>query len=317
MNDFTDEEWDEISAACLRIAHAFGFGPSWRAPTIEGPAYVAEDGSDEGVTSFALAVAHPGRIVESAARSIRGSTATPLQREWSKHRGIVALPVSTPDVFVLIAATEASLLLLYFALQHAEGLQAALTDARCADASHLGITAARDALARVMFTKQVFLKHPECTIKQRAKALRIREETFRTLTRRFERRIRSRLLASARRFNRINDVAIPVSHGMQRHKLRTQTFWHPKRAANKAGPVRLFAGDMAAYRLRSLPSQRSLFAKPISVEIGPVRIFERIGRAQLPADYIHRRGISVLVERPTDIRFRPIPLRAVSGDFYA
>ncbi len=275
---FSDDEWSEIGDACERIAHAFGYGPTWRCPTIEGPA--TKDGD---VTDHSLDIIHRGYKMEGAARGIGGSTSSRQQHTWAKHAGIVCMPVSSPDVYGLIAISmSAPPLLKGFALETPCDLRAALAAEGCVDG--LELTAGHDALVRIMFGRRYFQTRPHLRLDSRAKQFRLRASAYRFMVRKIERRLRTKLLDMARGLNRTlrEDAGTTTPfYGSATVKLRTQTFWHPKRAGISK-TVRTFVGELAIAHCRRYPAQPSLYARPIEN-----------GTAKHPANGIQGEGVKV------------------------
>jgi len=103
----TVDQWDLVELAARRLARALGTGYSWHPD-------VREATKSGGATplpplSSALAISRRGQVTEGAAKSIGGSRHVRRQQEWSKSRGVVAVPSYRLDSDALAALSFAKL----------------------------------------------------------------------------------------------------------------------------------------------------------------------------------------------------------------
>jgi hypothetical protein len=195
----TVDQWDLVERAARRLAHAFGTGYGWRPD-------VREATRSGGATTLppqspALAISRRGQVTEHAARSIGGTRHLRRQQEWSKSRGVVAVPSYRQDSDAIAALSFAKL----------EGpLEAILLLYATGDVSRYWPTVKRFGLAGNPFwqddcaltdaMQRILCGRAAMSQDARAKELRMRASSYRELTRSYERRLGKWLASAAGHF---------------------------------------------------------------------------------------------------------------------
>lgn len=225
-------DWAErqVEKAARRVARMYGFGSGWRCATI------LHDSCDGDAGSVQLNIAHRGYITEQAARRL-GRTTTHVRRQhaWSIHRGVVAVPIGTPDTAGMAALSFAKLDGPEFPLLRAYACES-FPDWLCVERflwrelpSRNQVIAGRDAMARIMYGRAATAQD------DRARDLGMRACAYRDETRAAEYVLRHWLLSACCRVNRCSDFYPPrlgASHG---NGLRLESWWHPERNVTKDG----------------------------------------------------------------------------------
>lgn len=195
----TVDQWDLVERAARRLARAFGTGYGWR-PDVREAARVG------GATTLppqspALAISRRGQVTEHAARSIGGTRHLRRQQEWSKSRGVVAVPSYRQDSDALAALSFAKLdgpleavLLLYATGDVNRYWPTVKRFGLAGTCSWFDDYAITDAMQRILCGRAAISQDA------RAKELRLRASAYRELTRSYERRFRRWMEQAAKRF---------------------------------------------------------------------------------------------------------------------
>lgn len=191
------DQWGVIELAARRLARALGYGGGFLVDTREEAQRNAE--SARGIGHFSIV--RRGRVVEQAAKSIRGSTRVRRQHEWKQFAGVVAIPVVRPDQDALAALSFAKLdgpleaiLLLYATGDVPRYWPTVRRFGLAVMAVKLAEEALTDAMQRILCGRAAMSKD------MRAKVLRIRADRYRRLTADCEKLLASWLWRASRCF---------------------------------------------------------------------------------------------------------------------
>ena len=191
------DQMDVIELAGRRIAGALGYGGGFLADTREVAERNAE--STRGIGHFSIV--KRGRVVEQAAKSIRGSTRVRRQHQWKRFAGVVAIPVAKPDQDALVALTFARLdgpleaiLLLYATGDVPKYWPTVKRYGLAVKAVSFAVEALTDAMQRILCGRAAIAQD------NRASALKIRASRYRRLTNECEELLRGWLRRAAVRF---------------------------------------------------------------------------------------------------------------------
>ncbi len=238
-------DWAQIERATKRLARAFGYGSGWRGEVLNvAESGMAESGLDN---SAAVALVHRGRVVDGAARSIRGSSSVRRQHAWTPHRGIVSVPHASPDPAGQAALAFAKLtgplwpLLRVYALDELE-CWPEVERYLCRELPGR-MMACRHAMARLMCRTKA--------IDDQARVLGMRASTYRAQVREAEGTLARWLALASRRYNRCADATSPRLGRREPSALRSSTFWR-ECEAERANPCRMLA-SVNASRTRDGP----------------------------------------------------------------
>lgn len=192
----TVDQWDLVERAARRLARALGPGHGWRPD-------VREATRGGGATTLppqspALAISRRGQVTEGAAKSIGGSRHVRRQQEWSKSRGVVAVPSYRQDSDALAALSFAKLdgpleaiLLLYATGDVNRYWPTVKRFGLAGKAAWADDCAITDAMQRILCGRAAISQDA------RAKELRVRADTYRSQTRNSEAVIRNWLNRAA------------------------------------------------------------------------------------------------------------------------
>jgi|GEM_PF-5423079 len=186
-----------LEKAARRVQRAYGYGSAWAPTLYQADAERMEAEGEGAALADAMRIVRRGRVEELAVRSDDGKVTQRAFRGWSAVGGgrWVANAATNTDRIGLLALCRVdkpmdSLLVAYSIESATEWLKVESYFTARVISPHWRI-ALRDAMARIMFGSRA------AGVEARARALSVKTQTYRELTRSYEQSLRDRLAIAA------------------------------------------------------------------------------------------------------------------------